>query len=110
MFNFPNVDLPWIIRVFGPAFYIAFTIYFFETYELTNASAKFEPSISTLIVIGAVGLLTDALSLYKAHPIYRVIRRKFFLAVFDAYFDFSEKPPSSPKERIRLAEQYREEV
>lgn len=66
---------------------------------------------TSLMIFGVfLGFFLDFLGLYKFHPVYRLIRRKFFLEVFGIVELKRMHKDKTDSEKIQLAEHMREEI
>jgi hypothetical protein len=89
--------------------------FFVEGFSISGGSISL-PHIGGIVAASYItGFITDSLGLYKIHPVYRRIRKQFFLSLYK--MNEENSLPSGEKERIlsendkiQIAENIREDI
>jgi hypothetical protein len=110
MGGFPKLEASYALRASTTGAYLVLLLFVFEKYGLTQFNTKIELAATTLAVGAVVGFLADLLSLYKLNPIYRTIRKRFFLYLYEIHKGNKGTSLISPAEKIKAAEQIREDI
>jgi hypothetical protein len=96
-------------------FYFTSILLIGSTLSLVSLAPSFQSLSAVFAGCYLVGFLVDSLGMYKVHPVYRAVRREFFVSLYDqshtALKDIGSLNERQLRlEKIRLAEQIREDA